>query len=163
MTRGTIHEILTNEKYVGNNVYNRTSTKLQHPRVTNDPAAWVRCNNAYQPVIDPTVFAKAQAIIHERDHRYTDEELLQRLRNLFQQHGMLSGIIIDEAAGMPSTATYASRFHSLRRAYELVGYTLQRLLRISRSTAPRLHRARHTHHQRITSTGATIHRDAPTS
>jgi DNA invertase Pin-like site-specific DNA recombinase len=164
-TRGTIHEILTNEKYVGNNVYNRTSTKLQHPRVTNDPAAWVRCNNAYQPVIDPTVFAKAQAIIHERDHRYTDEELLQRLRNLFQQHGMLSGIIINEAAGMPSAATYASRFHSLRRAYELVGYTPARdysYLAINQALR-NLHEEHVTHiTKELTSTGATIHRDERT-
>ena len=27
-TRGTVHQILTNEKYIGNNVYNRTSFKL---------------------------------------------------------------------------------------------------------------------------------------
>src|ERR1022692_2655171 len=31
-THGTIHELLTNEKYIGNNLYNRTSTKLQNPR-----------------------------------------------------------------------------------------------------------------------------------
>jgi len=125
-TRGTVHEILTNEKYVGNNVYNRTSAKLQRPRVTNDPAAWVRRDSAYQPVVDPEMFARAQAIIHERDHRYSDEELLQLLRNLLRQRGVLSGIIINEAPGMPSTATYASRFQSLRRAYELIGYALAR-------------------------------------
>ncbi len=36
---------------------------------------------------------------------------------------MLSGIIINETTSMPSTATYCNRFQSLRRAYELVGYT----------------------------------------
>lgn len=122
-TRGSVHEILTNEKYIGNNIYNRTSTKLQRPRVTNEPAAWVRCDSAYQAVIDAEVFAKAQVIIQERDRRLSDEELLQRLRDLYTQHGTLSGIIINEAAGMPSAATYATRFQSLRRAYELVGYT----------------------------------------
>jgi len=29
-TRGTVHQVLTNEKYVGNNVYHRTSFKLKH-------------------------------------------------------------------------------------------------------------------------------------
>ncbi len=28
-TRGTVHQVLTNEKYIGNNVYNRTSFKLK--------------------------------------------------------------------------------------------------------------------------------------
>ena len=29
-TRGTVHQVLTNEKYIGNNVYNRHSYKLKH-------------------------------------------------------------------------------------------------------------------------------------
>ena len=36
-TRGTIHQILTNEKYIGNNVYNRTSFKLKIQHVPNPP------------------------------------------------------------------------------------------------------------------------------
>ena len=36
-TRGTVHQVLTNEKYVGNNLYNRTSFKLQKKRVANPP------------------------------------------------------------------------------------------------------------------------------
>ncbi len=66
-TRGTVHELLTNEKYIGNNLYNRTSTKLQRPRVVNKPENWVRCNGAYQPIIDADIFATAQQIINERD------------------------------------------------------------------------------------------------
>lgn len=34
-TRGTVHQLLTNEKYIGNNVYNRTSFKLKQKHVTN--------------------------------------------------------------------------------------------------------------------------------
>ena len=164
-TRGTVRELLTNEKYIGNNLYNRTSTKLQRPRVVNKPTEWVRCNNAYQPIVDAEIFAKAQGIINERDHRYTDEELLQRLRDLLNQHGMLSGLIINETPGMPSTATYANRFHSLRRAYELVGYTPARdysYLAINRAL-------RALHAEQLTSitneladVGAIVHRDTTT-
>jgi hypothetical protein len=75
-TRGTIHELLSNEKYIGNNLYNRTSTKLQQPRVKNKPEDWVRCQGAYTRVVSAEVFAAAQQIISERDRRYTDEELL---------------------------------------------------------------------------------------
>lgn len=34
-TRGTEHEVLTNEKYIGNNVYNKESFKLKKRRVLN--------------------------------------------------------------------------------------------------------------------------------
>jgi hypothetical protein len=34
-TRATVHEVLTNEKYVGNNVFNRTSFKLKKIHVVN--------------------------------------------------------------------------------------------------------------------------------
>jgi DNA invertase Pin-like site-specific DNA recombinase len=36
-TRGTVHQVLTNEKYIGNNVYNRASFKLKTKRVVNPP------------------------------------------------------------------------------------------------------------------------------
>jgi DNA invertase Pin-like site-specific DNA recombinase len=164
-TRGTIHELLTNEKYIGNNLYNRTSTKLQRPRVMNKPREWIRRNNAYEPVIDAEVFAKAQQIINERDHRYTDDELLQHLRDLLAHHGMLSGIIINEAPDMPSTATYANRFQSLRRAYELVGYTPARdysYLAINRAL-----RTLHQEHltsftNELATAGASVRRDPTT-
>jgi DNA invertase Pin-like site-specific DNA recombinase len=122
-TRGTIHELLTNEKYIGNNLYNRTSTKLQTPRTTNPQAQWVRQNGAFTPIVEPETFLAAQTLIHERDRHYTDEELLQFLRNLLQQRGSLSGIIIDESEGMPSSTTYQHRFQGLIRAYTLIGYS----------------------------------------
>jgi hypothetical protein len=164
-TRGIIHELLTNEKYIGNNLYNRTSTKLQRPRVINNPAEWVRCNNAYQPVVDAELFATAQKLINDRDHHHTDDELLQRLRDLLQQHGMLSGLIINEAPGMPSTATYANRFKSLRRAYELVGYTPARdyaYLAINRALRVLHHEHLSSITDELTTAGATVRRDVTT-
>ena len=125
----------------------------------------MRRNNAYEPIIDAEAFAKAQQIVNERDHRYTDEELLQHLRNLLSHHGMLSGIIINESVGMPSAATYANRFQSLRRAYELVGYTPARdysYLAINKAL-----RALHQEHldhitKEFTTVGATVCRDPTT-
>jgi len=46
-TRGTVHQILTNEKYIGNNVYNRVSFKLKRKRVVNSPATWIRADGAF--------------------------------------------------------------------------------------------------------------------
>ncbi|WP_239020435.1 recombinase [Novacetimonas pomaceti] len=42
---------------------------------------------------------------------------------ILEGHGQLSGIIIDEAEGCPSSSTYRSRFGSLLRAYALVGFS----------------------------------------
>jgi hypothetical protein len=40
--------VLTNEKYVGNNVYNRVSFKLKKKRVVNEPDMWVRADGAFE-------------------------------------------------------------------------------------------------------------------
>ena len=122
-TRATVHEVLTNEKYIGNNVYNRRSFKLKEKRETNPPEKWVRANAAFEPIVEPQAFFAAQGIIRERNRRFTDEEMLERLKKLFEHQGHLSGLIIDEAQHMPSSSAYAGRFGSLLRAYRLVGFT----------------------------------------
>ena len=121
-TRGMIHQVITNEKYVGNNVYNKISFKLKKKRVRNPPQMWVRRNDAFDAVVDMGDFIAAQAIILERHIRVSDAELLDLLRDLALRHGRLSGLIIDEADGMPSSAAYRQRFGSLARAYQLVDY-----------------------------------------
>lgn len=113
---GTVHQVLTNEKYIGNNVYNRTLGKLTAKRRANDPAEWVRSDGAFTAIVSPGVFLSAQRIVEERNRQYSDAEMLERLAHLFRQHGALSGIIIDEAEGTPSASAYQSRFGSLIRA-----------------------------------------------
>ena len=125
-TRATVHQILTNEKYIGNNVYNRRSFKLKRKRVANGPEMWIRSDGAFDAVVEPKQFQKAQAIIAARNRRFSDEEMLERLTRLFQRHVYISGLVIDEADGMPSSGAYAQRFGSLLRAYSLVGFTPDR-------------------------------------
>jgi hypothetical protein len=48
------------------------------------------------------------------------------LKILFEQQGKVSGLLIDEIDGMPSSAVYRHRFGSLVRAYHLIGYTPDR-------------------------------------
>ncbi|SCW76387.1 Site-specific DNA recombinase [Sphingobium faniae] len=121
-TRGTVHQILINEKYIGNNVWNRVSNKLKKKRVRNDPAMWIRAEHAFAPIVDPGLHNAAQIIIRERSARMSDAEMLGVLDGLLKRHGLLSGIIIDEAEDAPSSSSYRSRFGSLLRAYTLVGY-----------------------------------------
>jgi DNA invertase Pin-like site-specific DNA recombinase len=125
-TRGLVHQILTNPKYQGDNVYNRVSFKLKQRRVRNPPAMWIKHEHAFTPIVESALFAQAQAIIQARHRHLTDEELLERLRFLLQERGTLSSIIIDEATDMPSASTYRSRFQTLVRAYTLIGYNPNR-------------------------------------
>lgn len=125
-TPTTVHQVLTNEKYVGNNVYNRMSYKLKTKRVDNPPEMWIRANGSFESIVDLNLFARAQEIINARTHRFTNDELLERLRQLLQKEGHLSGLLIDEAEGMPSSMVYRNRFSSLVRAYQLIGYTPER-------------------------------------
>jgi len=121
-TRGTVHHVLTNEKYIGNNVYNRTSGKLKQPSQPNAPERWVRCDGAFDGIVSPNVFLKVREIIAQRSVRLEDFEMLAMLRRLADRVGMLSGLIIDEQEGMPSSTAYRQRFDGLVRAYALIGY-----------------------------------------
>jgi len=121
-TRGTVHEVLTNEKYLGHNVYHRTSCKLKQRHVENPPEKWIRADNAFVGIIDSALFLAAQSIILTRSHKWSDEEMLEKLRGILTQHGRISGILIDEADDLPSSSAFRNRFGSLVSAYRLIGY-----------------------------------------
>ena len=125
-TRAVVRQILSNEKYIGNNVYNHVSFKLKKKRVVNTPDMWVRGNGVFEAIVDPEIFAAAQVILAERARRFSDEELLDMLRDLWAAKGALSGMVIDEIDDMPAAAAYRSRFGSLLRAYQLIGYQPKR-------------------------------------
>ena len=122
-TRGTVHEVLSNEKYIGNNVFNRRSFKLKKKREINKPEDWIRLDGAFEAIVEPSQFYTAQGIIRARSHRLSDEEMLDKLKTLRDKTGWLSGIVIDEQENMPSSSSYQHRFGSLLRAYQLIEYT----------------------------------------
>jgi len=122
-TRGTVHQVLINEKYIGNNVWNRTSFKLKKPRVRNAPENWIRVDCVFPPIVDPALYQAAQAFILDRARRVSNDDMLSGLQQLYKERGYLSGLIIDETEALPSSSMYQSRFGSLLRAYQLVGYS----------------------------------------
>jgi DNA invertase Pin-like site-specific DNA recombinase len=125
-TRARVLGVLTNEKYLGNNVYNRVSFKLKKKIVHNPPDLWVRSNGAFEAVIDEQDFHTAHGILLGRYVRLSDEDMLCRLRELRERHGKVSAILINETDGMPSSAAFRHRFGTLLRAYQLIGYTPDR-------------------------------------
>lgn len=125
-TRATVREVLSNEKYIGNNIFNRISFKLKKHRIINKPDMWIKREGAFEAIVSPDIFYTAQGILRARAHRFSTEELIEKLRNLYKQRGFLSGLIIDETEGMPSASSYIHRFGSLIRAYQSVGFTPDR-------------------------------------
>lgn len=117
-----IDKILTNEKYVGNIVFNRRSFKLKERVIDNPPEMWIRRNNVLEPVIAAEIFAKAQKLIEKRRYRLTDQEALDRVSALWRRKGHLSNDAIIAARNVPDTSTYIRRFGSLTKAYRQIGF-----------------------------------------
>ncbi len=86
-TKGRVHQVLTNPKYVGDNVWNRISYKLKKLRVRNEPDMWVRSNGAFEPIVERHLFDAAQAIIQNRSRRISDEDMLHGLQTLYHARG----------------------------------------------------------------------------
>lgn len=125
-TRGTVREVLTNEKYIGNNLFNRSSCKLKSKQKANPENEWVRKEGAFASVVDAVQFYRVQNIIRDRHSKISDADLLARLKSLQLQTGRLSAIIIDESENMPPSSLYCTRFGGLLRAYRLIGYIPER-------------------------------------
>lgn len=121
----TVRQVLTNEKYIGNNVWNRTSGKLKSARKRNPAVDWVRCDGAFEQIVPIELFSAAQQILSNRRKRLDDSEMLGALQEALARTGYLSGWVIDEQMGLPSRAAYAARFGGLLRAYSLIGYRPQ--------------------------------------
>jgi len=71
-TYSTVRQVLTNEKYIGNNVYNRHSFKLKKKHVDNSPEMWIRKEGAFDGIVPMATFMAAQEILAERSKKLTE-------------------------------------------------------------------------------------------
>jgi DNA invertase Pin-like site-specific DNA recombinase len=117
-----VRQILSHPKYMGCNVYGKTSKKLGTPCIRLPESEWVRTPKAFAPVVTEPVFLEAQRVLAGRTICKSDDEVLNGLRQLLAKHGRLSWQLIKESPESPSPSTYRQRFGGLRRAYELIGY-----------------------------------------
>jgi DNA invertase Pin-like site-specific DNA recombinase len=122
----TIDAMLRNELYIGHNVFNRRSSKLKTAPVFNPPEMWIRHDNAFEPLIRPDLFEKAQKVLAELRYRQaiTDEELLDKLRALWRRKGQITVRLMLQSKGMPHPTVFVRRFGSLPAAYKLAGYSI---------------------------------------
>lgn len=124
-TRQMVDYILSNERYIGNIVYNLESRPLREQKIKNAPDLWIRTEGAIAPAIGKDVFLKARRRLTLRWQHLDDDQLLSRLKSLLEKEGKLSETIINNALGVPAINVYAERFGSIRSAYRRIGYELK--------------------------------------
>src|ERR1700678_953073 len=100
-TRYIIRHMVTNPKYIGSNVTNRSSTKLRTRQVQNPPELWVRRDNAFPAIVDPGIFQQAEIEADARSAYLTNKQLLDCLRRLLRKHGRISERLLKTDADMP--------------------------------------------------------------
>jgi hypothetical protein len=82
-SRRMVHDVLSNPKYVGDLVGNRTLVYLSSQPVRRDPSEWIRTPRAFEPIISRKVFAAAQERIHETSIvRVPRTEMVEALRRI---------------------------------------------------------------------------------
>ncbi|MDX8521152.1 recombinase family protein [Mesorhizobium dulcispinae] len=126
--RETVRGVLTNEKYVGANIWNRRSRKLKAKAVSNPPEQWVRVEGVFEPIVDRKLFDRAQAI-HRKLYSHlsvSNEEMLAALKKVLAREGTLSTSIINAAPECPAASLYYQRFGGVLKAFELIGYQTAR-------------------------------------
>jgi DNA invertase Pin-like site-specific DNA recombinase len=121
-TRMCIRHILTNPKYIGVSVYNRTSFKLHKTFVHNPRKDWIWRTGAFEAIVSEHQFEQARTIATSRVRTVSTQHLLDSLRALIKREGRVSERLIESIDGMPSATTYINRFGSLRNAYKQVGW-----------------------------------------
>jgi DNA invertase Pin-like site-specific DNA recombinase len=126
----TIRDMLTNPKYVGDLVFNRTVTKLRSPPKRTAPESWIYVPDRFEPIVHRGLWNGAQSIYKKRAHDGEEGEMLNRLSALLARHGRLTGDLIDAAEGMMRSQTYRQRFGSLIEAYRRVGFGAERRYRV---------------------------------
>jgi DNA invertase Pin-like site-specific DNA recombinase len=117
----TISRVLKQPNYVGTQVWGRTTSRLCSPPKEVPPEQWAVCPNAFTAIVDETLFDHAQVRFRGMTHCLTDEELLHRARRVFEEHGTLTGRIIEQSRLCPGATTYWHRFHGLLSLYARLG------------------------------------------
>ncbi|MCW0221516.1 MAG: recombinase family protein [Prosthecobacter sp.] len=118
----SVRELLANEKYMGNSVYNRSSRKLGGRYQKNPKSEWVRGLAAFDAVVSPERFAEAQERLRTNIVRHTSSFMLDVLTAIWCSHGELKIDYVLDFEGAPAINSYRARFGSLTLAFDLIGY-----------------------------------------
>ena len=114
----SVRHILANRQYAGAVVYNRTTQRLKTKRRTNPRDEWIITPGAYDPIVTPELFDRAQAILDERKRRYTPDRMLARLRAVYEKYHVVTSRLVRFDKDCPAPETYAAKFGGLTGAFQ---------------------------------------------
>lgn len=118
--------ILTHPKYVGCNIYGRSTQRLYTRAALKPKSEWIVRPDSFEPIVNPKTYAKVQQMIQATNeampHNRSDDDLLDVLRGIYQKHGRITTNLLKSTSHSPSARTYHFRFGGLLKAYESVGY-----------------------------------------
>jgi DNA invertase Pin-like site-specific DNA recombinase len=83
-----VHEVLTNWKYTGWNVWGRTAGKLNRPQRPTSVDQWIKKPGAFVAIVGQFTFDAVQKVLQKRSQEkepYTDRELLAKARRLLRR------------------------------------------------------------------------------
>ena len=115
-----VRDILTDERYAGTMVYNRTTQRLKTASRANPKDEWIRTPESFERIVESEVFDRAREIFAERARFYTPAYMLEKLEAVFRSHGTLRPSLVRAASDMPSPSTYLKHFGSMDRAFQQV-------------------------------------------
>ena len=118
-TIGTIRRILQNEQYVGSVVYYKTSSVLGKKGIKRNPRKdWIVVPGSFEPVVEWTIYEKAQDRFNLRNKRMPREEILRKIHSVLKDFGMLSYHLLNSLPEMPTKREITLEFGSLPEAFQ---------------------------------------------
>ncbi len=121
-TRNAVKGILRNPKYAGTVRYNATTERLRSAQKKNPEKEWIVVPCAFEGVVDPATFERAQEEYRNRPYNQSNDQLLEVLRSILKANGKLTMSLIHSHPNTLDRDSYKRHFGSLMRAYELAGY-----------------------------------------
>ena len=117
-----VRDLLSNEKYIGTSLYNRTSKKLGTSWRRNPPEQWIRKRGAFEPIVSVKQFCQAQRQLRNNATAYTSNELLDYLTATWCRYKHLTRAIIDSSPVSPTSNTYMRHFGSMAKTLNAIGF-----------------------------------------
>jgi DNA invertase Pin-like site-specific DNA recombinase len=118
-TAYNVAHVLKDPKYMGLNVWGRTTQRLKTYHKPLEPSQWITKEGAFPAIVSRELFEEAATAI--RDSHWTDESLLDELRAILRCKGAVSEAILNAEPGS-ILESLRNHFGSFTAACEKIGY-----------------------------------------
>jgi len=117
-SEGSVRHILTNQQYAGAVVYNKSTQRLKTRARVNPREKWIVTPGAYEPVVDPALYERAREIMEGRTRGCDPAQMLERMRALYREYGLITSRIVRFAEDCPGPGMFSKHFGGLCGAFQ---------------------------------------------